>query len=49
MSKYFSKIDDYFKSAMKKWIIYHPYFIQSPIANDSIKVNIDDRNGGTKT
>ena len=31
------------------WILYHPHLIQSPIANDHIKVKLDNENGLTKT
>ena len=40
--KLFTKIYDSFKSSLQKWIIYHPYVIQYPIANYYITVKFDD-------
>ena len=36
--------NDSLKSALQKWITYHPHFIQSPIQNDYNKVKFDDVN-----
>ena len=36
-----SKINDQIKKSIYNWIIHHPKVVQSPIFNDSLKVNID--------
>ena len=36
-----SKINEQIKKSLYKWIMHHPQVVQSPIANDCLKVKID--------
>ena len=45
----FYKIYICVKSTLKQWILSHLHFIQSPIADDFIKVRLYGRNVGTMT
>ena len=35
------KIIEFFKRSLHNWIIKHPQVVQSPIANDFLKLSID--------
>ena len=37
-----SKINEKIKKSLYNWITHHPQVLQSPIANDCLKVKIDD-------
>ena len=39
-----SKINDHIKKSLYNWIMHHPQVVQSPIANDFLKVKIDGHN-----
>ena len=47
--KFFSNIVNHFQSDLQKWTICHSYVFHYPIDNDFIQLNLDDKNGGTKT
>ena len=36
-----SKIDEQIKNSLYNWIMHHPQVVQSPVANDLLKVKID--------
>ena len=38
-----STINQQIKSILYNWILQHPQFVESPIANNSIKLSIDDQ------
>ena len=49
MPKQIPKNDEFVKSTLHKWIIYHAHVIRSLIKNDYIKLNLDVVNQVLKT